>query len=234
MSKELAVLLSSGGLNSAVMTSIAADEYDLAMLHVRFAHRAEDLEAELFEKQADYFGAKERLVVELPHFGQIGGNGRVNHRLSIEIATTMGQGESNCHVPGLIGALAQVAFTWANQLRAEKVFLGVSENLGASGPRTDAVFPDYSRDFVLLCQHQYAVASPTRTITIETPLIDLNRTDIVRLGHRLNTPFEMTWSCIGSGEKPCGLCLGCVTRNRGFLDAAIPDPIMLQPAAAGA
>ncbi len=233
MSKEMAVLLSSGGLNSAVMTSIAADEHDLAMLHVCFGHRAEDHEAELFEKLADHFDAKERLVTDLPYFAQIGGNGRVNKKLAIEDATALGQGETNCLVPGLIGSLVQVAFAWASQLQATKVFLGISENLGAPGPRTNAVFPDYSRDFVLLCQHQYSVASPARNITIETPLIDMNRTDIVRLGHRLKTPFELTWSCIASGETPCGLCLGCATRNRGFLDATIPDPIMLQPVAAG-
>ncbi len=234
MTKGKAIVLSSGGLNSAVMTSITVEEYNLAMLHVRFGHRAEHREAELFEKQADHFEAKERLVVELPHFEQIGGNARVCRKRHIEDAMALGEGESNCLVPGLIGALVQVAFTWACSNGATKVFLGVCENLGSPGPRTSTIFPDYSRDFALLCQHQYAVAAPNRSITIETPLIDMNRTDIIRLGHRLQTPFELTWSCLSSGATPCGGCLGCATRNRGFLDAAIPDPIMLQPVAAGA
>jgi 7-cyano-7-deazaguanine synthase len=234
MAKEKAVILASGGLNSAVMASIADDEHDLALLHVRYSHRAEDREAELFERLADHFEARERLIVEMPHFGQIGGNARVTRKLTIEDAMASGGSESNTWVPGLIGTLVQIAFTWAQNNGATKIFLGVCENLGPPGPRTIDIYPDYSRDFALLCQHQFAVLAPNRAVTLETPLMDLNRTDIIRLGHRLQTPFELTWSCISSGATPCGGCLGCATRNRGFLDAAIPDPILLQPVAVGA
>lgn len=234
MPKEKAIILSSGGLNSAVMSSLAADEHELAMLHVRIGHRADDREAELFEKQADHFAAAERLVIEMPHFEQIGGITRVSRERLVDDALAVGESESNACIPGLIGALAQAAFTWAHTNGATKIFLGVCENPGPPGSQTSIVFPEYSRDFALLCRHLYSVGAPNRAITLETPLIDMNRADIIRLGRRLQTPFELSWSCLASGEAPCGNCLGCATRNRGFLDAAVPDPILLQPAATGA
>lgn len=234
MPKEKAIILSSGGLNSAVMTSMAADEHELAMLHVRIGHRAEDHEAGLFERQADHFEAAERLVVEMPHFEQIGDIPRIGRERGGADALTLGETASNACIPGLIGALAQAAFTWAHTNGATKIFLGVCENPGPPTAQTGTALPEYSRDFALLCRHLYAVGAPTRSITLETPLIDMNRADIIRLGRRLQTPFEMTWSCLASDEAPCGNCLGCATRNRGFLDAAVPDPIMLQPVAVGA
>ena len=234
MPKEKAIILNSGGLNSAVLTSLAPDEHELAMLHVRIGHRAENQESGLFEKQADHFEAAERLVVEMPHFEQIGGIIRVGHDRFADDALTLGESASNACIPGLIGSLVQAAFTWAHTNGATKVFLGICEWPGPPGPQAVANFPEYSRDFALLCRHLYAAGAPDRAITLETPLIDMNRADIIRLGRRLQTPFELTWVSLASGEAPCGNCLGCATRNRGFLDAAVPDPILLQPVTAGA
>lgn len=226
MAKERVLVLCSGGLNSAVTATIASREHTLAMLHVQFGHRAAAKEAELFEQQVEFYSAAEKLVVELPHLAQIGGNGRISRKLQIEDARALGEGKSNGYIPGLIGTLLGVGFSWASVIGATKVYLGVSEDLGPPGPRTSGIYPDYSREYVELCKHAFEVASPAKPISIETPLIDLSRTEIVKLGNRLGTPFELTWSCISSNSEPCGGCVGCATRNRGFLDAAIPDPIL--------
>ncbi len=234
MAKERVLVLCSGGLNSAVTATIAAHEHTLAMLHVQFGHRAAAKEAQLFEKQAEFYRADEKMVVELPHLAMIGGNGRVSRMLQIEDAMALGEGRSNSHIPGLIGTLLGVGFSWASVLGARKVYLGVSEDLGPPGPLTRGVFPDYSREYVELCKHAFEVASPAKPISIETPVIDLSRSEIVKLGNRLGTPFNLTWSCISSNHEPCGACLGCATRNSGFLDAAIPDPILVDSSRAAA
>jgi len=234
MAKERVLVLCSGGLNGAVTATIASHEHALAMLHVRFGHRAAAKEAGLFEKQAEFYGAQDKLVVELPHFAQIGGNGRVSRKLHIEDAMALGEGKSNGYIPGLVGALLGVGFSWASVLGVQKIYLGVSEDLGPPGPRTSGVYPDYSREYVELCKHAFEVGSPAKPISIETPVIDLSRSEIVKLGNRLGTPFDITWSCISSNSEPCGGCLGCATRNRGFLDAAIPDPILGDFSHAGA
>jgi 7-cyano-7-deazaguanine synthase len=227
MAAGKAVVLCSGGLNSAVVTAIARREHQAALLHVRYAHRAQARETELFEKLVTHFEVRDKLIVDMPHIAAIGGNARVVRKMQIEDALAMGATESNCHVRGLIGSLLSAAFAWAHVIGASKVFIGVSENLGAPGPTTSAIYPDYSQEFIHIYNHLYAAASPNREISIAAPLINLSRCEIVKLGRRMDTPFESTWSCISSGTQACGACVGCATRNRGFLDAAEPDPIML-------
>ena len=234
MATVKAVVLCSGGLNSAVAASIARQSnagLRLAFLHVRFEHRAERREADLFEKQAAFFGAHQKLLVEMPHFAAIGGNARVSPKLQLQDALAIGAGGSNSYIPGLIQTLLGVGFTWASVICASKIYLGVSENLGPPAPRTADMFPDYAREHIELCRHGFSVVAVDRPISIETPLIDLSRTEIVRLGNRLKTPFGLTWSCVSSGRTPCGACVGCATRNRGFLDAALPDPVLCASAA---
>jgi len=230
MGSDKAIVLNSGGLNSAVTTAIAVKEYTVGLMHVRYGHRAQDCETQLFEKQAKYFDIKSTLTVEMPHFAAIGGNARVSRKRQIEDALALADGPSHCYVPGLIGSLLSAAFDWATVVGASKVFLGVCEDLGPPGARTSIIYPDYSRDYIQLYGHLFSEVSRKKAITIETPLIDLNRTEIVKIGNRMSTPFEMTWSCLSSGSQPCGGCVGCATRNRGFLDATVPDPMMLETA----
>ncbi len=226
MNMEMAVVLSSGGLNSAVLTSLAAKEHAVKLLHVRYGHRAQPQEAALFEKQADFFGIKDKLTLDMPHFAAIGGNARVSRKKLIENAQAIGEGASNCWVPGLVSGLLNAAFGWAWVIGASKVFIGVSEDLGPPAPRTSSIYPDYSRECIQLHNHLLAELSRAKPISIEAPLIDMDRADIVRLGNRLGSPFRLTWSCLSSDAQPCGTCVGCATRSRGFLDAAVPDPIL--------
>lgn len=228
MGRPNAVILNSGGLNSAVAASIAAHDYELAMMYVRIGHRAEERERTCFDKQAEHFKVDRILTTELPHFAAVGAGARVNRKRPIEDVMAMEpDGGSSCYLPGMIGSLLHAAFAWACHIDANVIYLGISENLGPPAPPTSKVFPDYARETVQLCQHAFAVAMPRREITIEVPLLDLNRADVIRLGQRLKSPLELTWSCLSTGAHPCGGCLGCVTRQRGFLDAGVADPVQL-------
>lgn len=212
------------------MTALASRDHDIAMMHVHFGHRAAEREHQLFEKQAAHFQAKEHLVVEMPHFARIGGGARMDRKLQIEDVLALSGNASKCYLPGLIPSLLAAAFNWAAEIGASSVFLGISENLGPPGPRTADVFPDYSRDYLQLARQSFEVAWPWRPISIEAPLLELNRAEIIKLGVRLKSPLELTWSCLSSGTTPCGGCLGCATRNRGFLDASVPDPLLISAA----
>lgn len=225
MAKTKAVVLCSGGLNSTVLTSIARQEHVITMLHVRFGHRAEEKELALFEKQVEHFDPQQNLIIDLPHVASIGGNARVSRKQTLEDARAMGDEPSNGYVPGLISSLLSAAFTWANVIGAGRILIGLSEDLGPPSPRTSSIYPDYSREHVELCGNAFLMASTAKPVKVEMPLIDLSRTDIVKLGQRLGTPFELTWSCLSSGEEPCGACVGCATRAHGFVEAGLGDPI---------
>lgn len=226
MAKPKTVVLCSGGLNSAVLSMMARQEHIIALLHARFKHRSDEIETALFEKQVEFFEPQQHLTIEMPHYVTIGGNARVSRKYNMEDARAIGEGRSTCHVPGLVSGLLSAAFSWASVIGAAKIMIGVSEDLGPPAPRTASVYPDYAREHIEMCRHAFAAASMQKPITVEMPLIDLRRTDIIKLGHRLGTPFELTWSCLASNETPCGACIGCATRARGFVDAGIPDPIL--------
>ena len=66
------------------------------------------------------------------------------------------------------------------------------------------------------------------SITVETPIIELSKAEIAKLGVRLNAPLEHTWSCYKGGETPCGECDSCVLRAKGFELAGIPDPLIVR------
>ena len=66
-------------------------------------------------------------------------------------------------------------------------------------------------------------------ISIETPIIDLSKAEIVRMAVDLDAPLDLTWSCYKGGEAPCGRCDSCVLRAGGFREAGVPDPLLARP-----
>src|SRR5262245_31362416 len=77
------VVLCSGGLNSAVLAAIAAQEHRIAMLHVRLGHRTADRDADCFDALADHFNPAEKLKIDMPHFRAIGGSTRLDASAAI-------------------------------------------------------------------------------------------------------------------------------------------------------
>ena len=65
-------------------------------------------------------------------------------------------------------------------------------------------------------------------LQIQTPIIDLTKGDIIRLGMQLEAPLEHTWSCYQGKETPCGQCDSCILRAKGFQEAGYPDPLLLR------
>ena len=225
------VVLCSGGLNSAVIAALARQDSSLCLLHVRLGHRAAPREEKCFTALAQHWQDAERLIVDLPTFAAIGGNPRMDASSPADVFSVTGDSLTHTHVPGMVGALLSVAASWASQIGARQVMLGVSENLGEPAPRTASFWPDYAREYSFLWGQLYSIGTAGDALRLETPLLEMTRGDIIKLGHRLSVPFEHTWSCLAGGEAACGQCSGCVTRARGFLEAAIPDPLTVEASA---
>lgn len=232
MAKETAVVLCSGGLNSAVAAKVAAAEHLVALLHVNYPHRAANRESAAFERMIEALNPDKHLSIDMGHFAQIGGNARVSKRIQIEDAMAIGESGAHTYIPGLVGTLIGAAFNWADVIRATRIVIGVTEELGPPAPRLATIYPDHSREFLEITRQAYELASPNRRVTLEMPLIDLKRAEIIKLGLRMGAPFADTWSCLSSNEEACGACIGCATRNRGFAEAGVPDPLFCDAATA--
>jgi len=234
------VVLLSGGLNSCVAAWVARQESELALLHIRYGHRAAQREEHAFERIAAELGVEHCLIVDLPHMLQMRPGARVNRREAIEDASSLEPKVANTFIPGLLPTMIGIAQTWASVLGAHTIVIGAAENLGPPGPPSETIHPDCRRRCYQLLDHLLELTSAGKSaIRLHTPVIDLSRSEIIRLGRRLGAPLHLTWSCYRGEEHPCGICYGCATRARGFAAAGMPDPLLRssmpgrgQPAAA--
>ena len=217
---RLAVCLVSGGMDSCVAAAVANEEADeLAFLHVSYGQRTEQRERRAFEELAEHYEAKKRLVVSLEHLAQIGGSSLTDKDIEVSPAALAGQGIPTSYVPFRNAHLLSIATSWAEVIGAQAIYIGaVAED--SSG------YPDCRPEFYEAFQQVIISGTkPETQIEIRTPVIALKKSEIVKLGQRLKSPFELTWSCYRNSDKACGDCDSCALRLRAFSTAGVTDPI---------
>ncbi len=217
---RLAVCLVSGGMDSCVAAAVANEEADeLAFLHVSYGQRTEQRERRAFEELAEHYEAKKRLVVSLEHLAQIGGSSLTDKDIAVSSAALAGQGIPTSYVPFRNAHLLSIATSWAEVTGAQAIYIGaVAED--SSG------YPDCRPEFYEAFQQVIISGTkPETQIEIRTPVIALKKSEIVKLGQRLKSPFELTWSCYRNSDKACGDCDSCALRLRAFSTAGVTDPI---------
>ncbi len=217
---ERAVVLVSGGMDSCVTAAIAATENDeLAFLHVTYGQRTADRERRSFEAIADHYNVESRLVVSFAHLSAIGGSSLTDHEIPISQANLNSQEIPTSYVPFRNANLLSAATSWAEVLKARKIYIGaVAED--SSG------YPDCRPEFYAAFERVIEVGTkPETRIEIRTPVINLKKSEIVRRGVDLHAPLELSWSCYAESEKACGKCDSCALRLRAFREAGVDDPI---------
>lgn len=220
MAGDLAVVLASGGLDSAVCVAEAAADHDLALLHLNYGQRTEARELRSFHDLAEHYGARERLVADLGHLAAIGGSSLVDASRPVETGLPEpGAPVPSTYVPFRNANFLAVGVSWAEVLGARALYIGAVEEDGSGYPDcTEAFYAAFGA----------AVAAGTRPETrveIRTPLIRLDKSAIVRRGLELGAPLHLTWSCYQAEDIACGVCESCRLRLRGFAAAGAEDPL---------
>ncbi|MGQ9650552.1 MAG: 7-cyano-7-deazaguanine synthase [Phycisphaerae bacterium] len=225
---DKAVVLASGGINSTVAIAVTREQYELHLLHINWGHRAAEREATAFQQTASIMGIENTMLVEMPALSIWGGNARASRRLAIEDAATLEKGTPATFAFALLPTMLSTAASWAGSIGARHLVIGVSEDHGVPGPPISELYPDYRIEFIQTFNLMLKYAIPAgQELVVEAPLLEMTRAEIVRLGTRLEVPFKLTWSCYANNEKPCDRCLGCHNRVAGFLQAKLPDPLVL-------
>lgn len=219
MQKKLAVVLISGGMDSCVTASIAARQFSMAFLHVNYGQRTEKRELRAFHSIADFFRVEKRLTCELNIFKQIGGSSLTDTSIPVSQADLDSKEIPTSYVPFRNAHIISIAVSWAEILRAEKIFIGAVEEDSSGYPDCRAV---YFQTFNQLIE---AGTKPDTRIEIATPLIGMKKKEIVTTGVELKAPLELTWSCYKDEDIACGECDSCALRLRGFREAGKSDPI---------
>lgn len=220
MNNKLAVVLLSGGMDSAVTAAIAKDNgYDLACLHLNYGQKTEERELKQFHELCDYFTAKTRLVTNVGFLSQIGGSSLTDEKIEISDANLDSQEIPSSYVPFRNANILAIATSWAEVIGANALYIGaVYED--SSG------YPDTRRDFFDAFEKVIDKGTkPETRITIETPIINMGKDEIIRKGIELSVPFDKTWSCYKYNDIACGKCDSCGLRLRAFGKLQIEDPI---------
>jgi 7-cyano-7-deazaguanine synthase len=217
--RPLAVVLVSGGLDSCVAAAVARQEYDLAFCHANYGQRTVDRELSASRAQAAFFGVDRTLEADLSFLGQIGGSSLTDVSQAVPTQAQEPPGIPSTYVPFRNSLLLATATAWAEVLGARAIFIGANilDNPGYPDCRP-AYFEAFNRLIDLGTR-------PDTKIEIKTPLIELDKARIVRLGLDLKAPLEFTWSCYLNEDQACGRCSSCVLRLKGFAANGVPDPI---------
>ncbi len=220
--KQLAVVLVSGGMDSCVTAAIANQNYNLAFLHLNYGQRTEKRELKAFTDIADFYNVNKRLVVNVEHLKIVGGSSLTDEKMLIETANLERKEVPSSYVPFRNANILSIAVSWAEVIGASKIFIGAVEE-DSSG------YPDCREEFYEAFNKVIELGTkPETKIIIETPIIHLKKSDIVKKGIELNAPLHLSWSCYQRDDVACGVCDSCALRLRGFKLAGFADPIKYQ------
>ena len=203
------VILSSGGLDSSTVAAIAKQSgakifglsFDYGQKHKR--------ELEAAKKIAKYFSFEDFKIVRLD-LSLWGGSSLTDPKKEIPKGGLNKKIIPNTYVPGRNTIFISVALSYAEAINAELVGLGVNA-LDYSG------YPDCRPDYILKFQELAKLSNKrgreNKPIKIWTPLIDLNKEEIIQLAFENNLNIEDTWSCYSGGAEPCKKCDSCRIRE---------------------
>jgi 7-cyano-7-deazaguanine synthase len=233
MTPPKAVVLLSGGMDSATAAAVALEEgFEVYALSFRYGQRhAAELQAARLV--AERLGVRRHVVldIDLRAFGgsALTGDLEVPKDTPLE---RIGSAIPATYVPARNTIFLSFAMGWAETLGASDIFLGANA-LDYSG------YPDCRPEFIEAFERMANLATRAgaegRRLRVHTPLIDLSKAEIVGLGRRLGVDFALTWTCYDPGPdgRACGRCEACLLRRKGFRDAGAEDPIAYQTSVSG-
>ncbi len=225
-----AVVLVSGGMDSAVTLAMARDQgFACHALSVAYGQRhASELAAS--DRVAAMLDAVEHKTVAVD-LRSIGGSALTADIQVPEHSDTHGADDIPVtYVPARNTIMLAIALGWAETLGAGDIFCGVNA-VDYSG------YPDCRPEFIGAFERLANLATKAgvegHTLRVQAPLLSMSKADIVRAGMRLGVDFSQTVSCYQADAegRACGHCDACVLRARGFADAGVADPTRYVPAA---
>jgi 7-cyano-7-deazaguanine synthase len=218
--EALSICLVSGGMDSCVTAAIARAESErIAFLHVSYGQRTEARERKAFNDIADFYGVDDRLDVSIEYLARIGGSSLTDPKIEVTEADLESKKIPTSYVPFRNANMLSIATSWAEAIGAGRIYIGaVAED--SSG------YPDCRPEFYAAFEKAIAAGTKPQTrISIETPIIGLRKSEIVKKAIALGAPLHLTWSCYRSETLACGTCDSCALRLRGFAQAGETDPI---------
>jgi len=221
MTERRAVVLLSGGLDSATTLAIArSDGFGCYALSVAYGQR-HDAELAAARRVAATLGVCEHRVIEVD-LAQFGGSALTDTAIEVPTAGVQ-SGIPVTYVPARNTVMLSLALAWAEVLGARDIFVGVNAVDYSGYPDCR---PEYIRAFETMARLATKAAVEGAPLTVHAPLIELAKGEIIRRGSALGVDYALTVSCYQADAqgRACGVCDACRLRRAGFEAAAIADP----------
>jgi 7-cyano-7-deazaguanine synthase len=214
-----AVILLSGGLDSATVLAMARDQrYSCYALSVDYGQR-HSAELKAAKRIANALGATEHRTINID-LTAFGGSALTDMSIAVPEKTTTGIPLT--YVPARNTIMLSLALAWAEVLGAQDIFFGVNA-VDYSG------YPDCRPEYVAAFERMANLATQAavegKPLTLHAPLLHMSKVDIIRQGLSLGVDFSMSVSCYQADDegRACGVCDSCRLRRTGFEDADITD-----------
>jgi 7-cyano-7-deazaguanine synthase len=226
MSDKPAVVLLSGGVDSATAAAIAKQAgFTLHALSFRYGQR-HACEIEAAKHVANFLNASSHLVIDFD-LRAIGGSALTDQ---IEVpksrsATEISHGIPVTYVPARNTIFLSFGLALAERIGADDIFFGANQ-LDYSG------YPDCREEYIRAFENMANLATKAGVegktlLRIHAPLLHMSKAAIIAKGIELGVDYGLTWSCYDPGRdgRACGLCDSCQLRVKGFQEAGAVDPI---------
>jgi 7-cyano-7-deazaguanine synthase len=229
MTKPNAVVLLSGGMDSATTAAIALSRgFEVHALTFRYGQR-HSVELEAARRVVSHLGIRRHVVLDID-LRAFGGSA-LTGELELPKDTPMeqiGQRIPATYVPARNTIFLSFALGWAEVLGASDIFIGANA-MDYSG------YPDCRPEYIQAFQRMAALATRAgveegRRLTIHTPLIELSKREIIERGLALRLDYSLTLTCYDPTPDgaACGHCEACLLRLTGFREAGLEDPAPYQ------
>jgi 7-cyano-7-deazaguanine synthase len=209
-------------MDSCVCAALAARDYETYAVHFSYGQRTEARELWSAQEIARLTGVRELLPLKIDLFRRIGGSALTDSAIAVPAASAneaeIGSEIPVTYVPFRNAHFLSAAVSWAEVLGAKTVFIGAVEQDSSGYPDCRPAYYDAFNQLIRM-------GTKEGDIRVETPLIAMRKSEIVRLGVELGAPFHVSWSCYSGEHEACGVCESCVLRLRAFREAGAVDPL---------
>ena len=226
-----AFVLSSGGVDSTTCVGLAVDKYgsDNVITASLYYGQKHDKELQCARKIAEYYKVRhieEDISNVMKYAGQVCSLVKtgpdIEHSSYAEQTKSSKKGRVQTYVPFRNGLFLSIAASYADSLfPGEKVeiYYGAHADDAAGNAYADCT-PEFAEAM------DKAISLGTYgNITVCRPFINKNKSQVVKMGLKLNVPYDLTWSCYEGNEKQCGTCATCLDRKKAFEENGVIDPV---------
>jgi len=213
MARDIAIVLNSGSMNSAVVTALAAQRYRVVMLHAEITEPGSSRLRAAYDQQVDHFKPHREHAMPMNFLSGIASTASLG-------STVVDTRQESARAMQLLALLPLIgsAARFAAHYQAAAIYTGLRV-----GPGGDELAQ--ATEFTQICNELIQLPCKQPEVELVMPILELEPWQVVDLGFQVAAPLEKSWSCSTEANDPCWSCPGCRSREAAFNQAVKADPL---------